>query len=184
MKVSGGPAIPVGWAGMGGQVARFRNDQGLAGVRGRLGSGLAGIRAGWGQGGGMLAGTSAHGHDSLGPLTLGSSCSTTCRCRNPHSVGNAGVRKTSDSPSSPVQACSLLTQAEPWSSTHPLHKALCNAPCTAAALQVLQELTVGRGKGEGPPSPPAPHSGGLQEAGDLVAARISQGGIMSRGRVL
>lgn len=83
----------------------------------------------------MLAGTSAHGH-VLGPLTLGSSCSTTCRCRNPHSVGNMGVRKTSDSPqtpSSPVQACSLLTQAEPWL-THPLHKALCNAPCTAAAL--------------------------------------------------
>lgn len=33
--------------------------------------------------------------------------------------------------------------------THPLHKALGDAPCTVAALQVLQELAVGEGQGKG-----------------------------------
>lgn len=130
-----------------------------------------------GQGEGRWAGTSAGWH-GLGPLTSGSSCSTTYRCQNPRSVGDTGVRKTSD-PSSLTQACFLLTQApaqtEPWTLTHPLHKALCNAPCTAAALQVLQELAMGRRKSEGLCCSPVPPRGGLQKAGSFVAANVSRG---------
>lgn len=64
--------------------------------------------------------------------------------------------------------------------THPLHEALRNAPCTAAAFQLLQELTVGRGKSEGlscPIVPPGEASRRL--GGGLVAARFSLGDVMS-----
>lgn len=115
-----------------------------------------------GQGGGRLADTSAC-RRGLGALTSGSSCSTTCRCQNPRSVGDTGVTKT-DSPSL-THACSMLIQApaqvEPWPSTHPLHEALRNAPCTAAALQVLQELAMGKGKSKGLSGSPASPRGGL-----------------------
>lgn len=72
---------------------------------------------GWG---GRLAGTSVGGHGlgpgrGCSPLTSDSSCSTTCRCQNPRSAGDTGVRETStpDSPRPPsslAQACSPLTQ--------------------------------------------------------------------------
>lgn len=68
--------------------------------------------------------------------------------------------------------------------THPLHEALGNAPCAAAALQVLQELTVGERARSGTALSPQPPVGRLQEAGDLVAARISQGAIVSEGSLL
>lgn len=87
-------------------------------------------------------------------LTLGSSCSITCRCRNLRSAGDRRVRET-PAPSFPWLPTSSLAQAcspRPGRScqepgfTHPLHEALSNVPRTAAALQVLQELTVEEGK--------------------------------------
>lgn len=78
-------------------------------------------------------------------LTSGSSCSTTCRCQTLHSAKKTGVRGQC-AWSLPCRAPPIPPgelPPPPGRLTHPLHEAFSNAPCTATALQVLQQLAVG-----------------------------------------
>ena len=110
------------------------------------------------------------------PLTSGSSCSTMCRCQNPRSVGDMGVRETpgpgfprppfQPSPSllSPIYKGPIQDREPP---TPPLtlctkHSAI--PPALLLFSKSSRSSLQGRGEGEEPPASTNPSMGGLQEA--------------------
>lgn len=143
-----------GSAGAGGRAGRAQGMakvQKWSGPRREQGRGQGAVRAmhswkkswsqvGWGQGRGA-GGTATRTQPSRGfwYLTSGSSCSTMCRCQNPRSATDRGVRKTPvahhSHPGLPMPPPPL--QPGPGFSsclTHPLYEALSNAPCSATTL--------------------------------------------------